>query len=455
MRPLNFILCLAVATHCWAEDNILNKQASQSNLNTLVQIPVTSDNPDTKRLVNLGLLHFILGEAEQACSVFLQAVKTDTACILAHAGILMTSAPGSQLYHEHLAYLNKLLPDAVLTPVEEWYLATFLQYTSGDSLGTAAALKERAALYRRDVFAACWDIVLNHYAGREQTAALTARADELIRRSPENGLVHFCKALLEEQALPPGRAALDSSLRASALISDSPVPHLLAGRLHYNSGNLPAAEKFFQQARDTAAPDTEYSITAQLSLVSTCIRIGTRPARIQALQEARKIAQKASSCTLDTPAGTLLHWEGKTTLLRLLVLQESAPAAQAINAATQACKAPESNPLYSLQECLVEAIRTRSLADANRRTAAIQQLAKAEKHYQNLQRAAEEIMQKGGISAICIRRASQACMAALYRAKIALYPSTKDIWEEHLKEVLNAPQPRFLPPVIPQPGSPI
>jgi hypothetical protein len=80
----------------------------------------------------------------------------------------------------------------------------------------------------------------------------------------------------------------------------------------------------------------------------------------------------------------------------------------------------------------------------------LEQLTKAEKHYQELQRAGEEIKKKGGIYATCVRRAEQVCMAAMYRAKIVLYPSTADIWQSHLNEVLQIPQPRFLPPVLPQ-----
>ena len=62
----------------------------------------------------------------------------------------------------------------------------------------------------------------------------------------------------------------------------------------------------------------------------------------------------------------------------------------------------------------------------------------------------EEIKKKGGIYATCVRRAEQVCMAAMYRAKISLYPSTADIWQSHLNEVLQIPQLRFLPPVLPQ-----
>lgn len=453
MRPLISILCLAVATHCWAEDKPLYKAALSTTGNSLVQIPVTSDSPEAKQLVNLGLQHFLLGEAELACSMYQEAVQADSACILAHAGILITTAPGSPIYKEHLSQLNSLLPGALLTPVEEWYLSTLLQYASGDFHGTAAALKERAALYRRDIFTACWDIILNHHAGNNKTSELTGRADALIRRYPENGMVNYCRALLEEHSSSPTNTALTCSRKATKFLSASPVPYLLAGRLQYNSSNPEAAAELFQQALDTATPGSVSHLVARLSHISALISIGNESTRAQAIQEARKIAQNTSSCALNTPAGTLQHWEGKTLLLRLLVLQSSAPAGQAINTAAKACNTEEKDPLYSMKECLVEAIRTRCLAESNRKSIAIRQLSKAEKHYQDLLRAGHDCVQKGGMTAICMQRATQACMAALYRAKIALYPGSKDIWTEHLNEVLNKPQPRFLPPVLPQPNT--
>lgn len=446
MRPLNFILCLVVATHCWAEDNSLSERTITSAAN----IHVSSEFAEAQKLVNLGLQCSVMGDTEQASTAFQQALQVDSDCILAHAGMLMSTPAGSEAYKTHLAWLTELMPGAVLTPVEEWYLSTLLQYISGDLEGTAVAFKERAARYRRDTFAACWDIVLNHYAAREATEEITRRAELLLQRYPENPLVHFCRALLEECSTPPSERALTCALKASEALPGNPAAHLLAGRLLCNAGRAEEAVVLFMRTLDNTSADSEAYVIAQLSLISALVQQHSRNSWVDALKEARKIAQKATSCALTGNSGVLLHWEGKTALLRLLVLQKTPPAGQAINTAAKACNAPEGDPVRIVQDCLVEAIRARSLAETNRKSAALEQLTKAEKHYQELQRAGEEIKKKGGINATCVRRADQVCTAAMYRAKIALYPSTADIWQSHLNEVLQIPQPRFLPPVLPQ-----
>lgn len=446
MRPLNFILCLAVATHCWAEDNSLSEHAIPSAVN----IPVSSEFTEAQKLVNLGLQCSVMGDTEQASTAFQQALQVDSDCILVHVGMLMSTPTGSEAYKTHLARLNELMPGAVLTPVEEWYLSTLLQYIGGDLHGAATAFKERAARYRRDTLAACWDIVLNHYADKDGTEEITRRAEALLERYPENPLIHFCRALLEECSTPPSERALTCALKASEALPSNPAAHLLAGRLLCNAGRAEEAVVLFMRTLDNTSTDSEAYVIAQLSLISALVQQHSRNSWVEALKEARKIAQKATSCVLTGNSGVLLHWEGRTALLRLLVLQKTPPAGQAINTAAKACNAPEGDPVRIVQDCLVEAIRARSLAETNRKSAALEQLTKAEKHYQELQRAGEEIKNKGGISATCVRRAEQVCMAAMYRAKIALYPNTADIWQDHLNEVLQIPQPRFLPPVLPQ-----
>ena len=446
MRPLNFILCLAVATHCWAEDNSLSRHAIPSAVN----IPVSSEFTEAQNLVNLGLQCSVMGDTEQASTAFQQSLQVDSDCILAHVGMLMSTTTGSETYKTHLAQLNELMPGAVLTPVEEWYLSTLLQYIGGDLHGAATAFKERAARYRRDTLAACWDIVLNHYADKEGTEEITRRAEALLERYPENPLLHFCRALLEECSTPPSERASTCALKASEALPGNPAARLLAGRLLSNAGRAEDAVVLFRKTLDNTSADSEAYVIAQLSLISALVQQHSRNSWVEALKEARKIAQKASSCPLTGNSGVLLHWEGRTALLRLLVLQKTPPAGQAINTAAKACNAPDEDPVRIVQDCLVEAIRARSLAETNRKSAALEQLSKAEKHYQELQRAGEEIKKKGGMSAACVRRAEQVCMAAMYRAKIALYPSTADIWQNHLNEVLKIPQLRFLPPVLPQ-----
>ena len=184
MRLINSILCLATAMHCWAEDNTLQNPADSSAENPVLRLAVISDNPELARHLNLGLECCLLNYQEKARYHFRQSLAADNACVMAHVGMLMVHPSGSPEYKEHLRTLNALLDTAMLTPVEEWYLSTFLQYIAGDLQGTAAAFKKRAEVYRRDTMAACWDILLNHYAA-EQGGNIVSRANHLLQNHPE------------------------------------------------------------------------------------------------------------------------------------------------------------------------------------------------------------------------------------------------------------------------------
>lgn len=450
MKALNSILCLAVATHCWAEDNSIQKAAESSIRNTAVQIVITSENEQVSRLVNQALLDVLCGYPERAAQYFSEAATCDADCIMAHAGMLMVTPAGSDIYRKHLQELNRLLPETVLNPVEEWYLSTILQYVSGDLSGTAAAFKERAALYRRDTMAACWDIALNHLAGTDTTASLSARAEQLILAAPENGYAHFLRALLDEHSSTPSENALKHAQKAVELLSGNPIPQLLYGRLLANSGKPDEAINFFKSAGAAALSGSETSLTAQLCAVTARVQTSKREEWILALKDARTLAQQSQTTSPATDAEILGYWEGRTMLLRMLVLQDAAPASQAINMAAKTCNAPEGDILEHVQKCLVESIRARSLAETKRKSTATQCLAKAEKHMQQLQKAGADILHIPGMQRVCYQRAVRACMGALYRAKVALYESSADLWQEHLNDALSAPSARLLPPELPQ-----
>lgn len=444
---INSILCLAVAINCWAEDNISNKTGFASTGNPAVMMAVSSEDADVRRLTSLGFQYLLTGYDDGARICFREATARDGDCMLAHTGMLMVAPAGSDTYRNHLRRLNELLQSTWLTPVEEWYLSTFLLHISGDLHGAAAAFKERAASFRKDTMAACWDIILSHYSGREERSALLSRADSLPQKHPDNGLVHFCRALPEEYESSPSETAKQCASKAAELLPQNPGVQLLAGKLFHNKPDT--ALRYFQNVLRLTPENSEVHLATQLSLISAHIASGTRDGKIQALQIARKIAQNTPQNAPECAYALLSHWEARTALLRLLVLQETAPGGHTINTAAEACNAVQGDTLELVQNCLVEAIRTRALADSNRKSAASVQLKKAEEYFERLQRAGEDITRKGGFNSICFKRASQACMGALYRAKISLYPSSRDIWQEHLDEVLSIPQPRLLPPVLP------
>ena len=371
---------------------------------------------------------------------------------MAHVGLLMVYPSGSPEYKAELKAVNQLIDSSVCTPAEEWYLSTFLQYIAGDLQGAAKAFKQRAEVYRRDVMAACWDILLNHYAA-EQGGNIVQRADHLIERHPDNPIACYCRALLDEYAPAPGEKALQAAQKAVSLLTGTPSAHLLYGHLLRRSGRLDEAISQYQAAQKSSMDDlahiaisdaATYRI-ASLAEVSSYWQAGKK---IEALRRSLALTQQIKSGAGE--GDILMHWEARTLPLRLLVLQPSPPAGAAINAAAKACNAASGDPVRLVQDCLVAAIQARSLAESGRHSIAVQTLHKAESSLTELRSLADEMNRAGGLKRTCYKRSLQACMGAVLKARLTLYQDTGDIWKPHFDELLTIPETRLMPPVLPQ-----
>ena len=455
MKPLNLILCLAIATHCWAEDNALNNPSISSTGKPVLEIASLIQNQLAKDHLNLGLECCLLNYQEKARYHFRQSIKSDDTCLLAHVGMLMVYPSGSAEYKNELRIVNKLMESAVLTPAEEWYLSTFLQYISGDLQGAAAAFKQRAAVYRRDVMAACWDIILNHYAA-EQGTSLIQRADALVERYPDNPLVHYCRALLEEYSSTVSEKALRSAGIASELLHGNPVPQLLAGHLLGRSERFTDAISKFEASIQSASHDLKTISKNDAFVYNASLLCGISAQwqagnKLEALRKCRSLCSQLPKNILSESEGDiLLHWEARTLPLRLLVLQLTAPSRAAINAASKISMAPADDPVKIVQDCLTAALQTRALACSARISSANETLAKAEGLLANLQRLEGDMIRKGGLLLTCYRRAVRACKGAILKAQLNLYSDSTSIWKPHLDELLSQPETRLLPPVLPQ-----
>lgn len=454
-KTLNSILCPAIAMHCQAEVYMSTETSTSTLENAQVEIVSALENQEAKRQLNLGLQNCLLGYQEKARHHFSEALKADNNCLLAHVGMLMVYPSGSDNYKLHLQQVNLLVDNAILTPAEEWYLSAFLQYIMGDVPGAAKAFHKRASHYRRDLMAACWDILLNHYAA-EQGGDIISRADKLIRLFPDNGPAHFCRAILDEYSPKPSQNALKSAQKAVKLLPRSAPAHQLLGHLLSLTGKHKDAIKLYQKAQQLSTDDLStielcHAATNRISALSEASSYWQNGNKIDALKRSMALTRQIpKQINPGNEGDILLHWEARTLPLRLLVLQPTAPAGAAINAAAKACNAPDGDPVHIVQQCLVAAIQTRSLADAGRFSVAAQTLQKAENYLAHLQRESHEMSHRGGITNTCYKRALRACQAALYRAKVSLYPDSSHIWQPYLDEQLAIPESRLLPPILPQ-----
>lgn len=441
MRHSFYILCLAAATSCWAEDYAIQNSSGNSAENSPVFIYISSQNSEVSRAINLGLLECLLQQPERARNYFQKAEQGDSECLFAHLGILLCTQSHTPLYREHLGKLNQLLDTVVLTPVEEWYISTFLQYLNGDLKGAADAFRKRASVYRKDNMAAAWDIKLNHLAG-EEAQSLSKRAQEYLNRQPESTIAHYCRAILEEYAAQPSDAALQSASFAADKDTEQPAYALLAGHLNARAGKSSDALRYMQ--RISSHP------VAQLYIPALLLSQGDTKSRQKAFLSARKAAENACKLQPETDEQKILYWEGHTLLLRMLVLQQNTPSRAAIQTALNISKAPENSLLSIAQNCLVAAIQTRSLADMGRTSTAHTTLSKAEKLLNRLQHEGTQLSNLTGVDSLCYQRALKACQGAVIRARLALYTDSKDIWQPHLNQILEAAYPHCLPPILPR-----
>ena len=418
-----------------------------------ISLPFTSENEALKMHLNQGMQACLFNYREKAVYHFNQAIQLDPECVMARVCHMLLHSNRSPEYKESLQVVTQLLEEAMLTPVEEWYVSTFLQHIAGDIPGAAAAFQQRASVYRRDLMAALWDLHLNrHRAG--QGSDVAARADALMERYPENPLVLFSRALLEEHAAPPSAKALECASKAVELLPGSPASHQLLGHLLRRFGRHDEALKHFSEALRLYQDD--------LSLISASHAAGYRTAQLAEATaywecgckgEALKRCLSLSREVPETQSGEgdiLMHWEARTLPLRLLVLQATAPTGAAINAAAKVCRAPKDSPLDMVGICLVAALQARALADSGRPLIAQQTLTKAEVILDKLMAETENMVRQGGTTHTCYTRALSACTGAVFRARISLYKDSADIWQPRLDEVLKRPQSRFLPPELPR-----
>lgn len=453
MKSFISILCLASVIPCWAEDNTLSDMPVSSAEKTHISLPFTSENEALKMHLNQGMQACLLNYREKAVYHFNQAIRLEPECVMAHICHMLLLSSRSQEYKDSLQATNQLFEEVMLTPVEEWYISTFLQHITGDIEGAAFAFQKRASVYRRDLMAAIWDIQLNQHR-EEQGSDITTRADALVERYPDNPLVLYCRALLDEYAASPSENGLKYAQKAVEFMPGSPTAHQLLAHLLCRSGRHQEAIPYISEALRLCKDDltlikpSHAAIyrTSQLAEVCAYWETGNKAEALKrSLALIREIPRDMAG-----EGDILLHWEARTLPLRLLVMQPVAPTGAAINAAAKACNAPGDTPLELVQNCLVAAIQARALADSGRPIIAQQTLTKSEKFLDELCKETDNMIRQGGLTHTCYSRALSACMGATIRARIALYKDSTDIWQPHLDTILNERQTRFLPPVLPR-----
>lgn len=424
-RPHSFLVFTCAAGLCCAggADVMPPTQA--------VQLPmgIITTQEQTKELISLGWQEQLVGNSEGARAYFERALQQE-AQPMALAGLLMLTPSGSEEYSRLLRQLRELMAQqSSLSPMEGFYLNTFLKLISGDLHGAAKDFRTRALRYRADRFSTCWALVLGHYAG--QGSELQEVLQNATRRFHDHPYILFASALQEELSPQPTEISLQQAAKAAQLLPQSPHVHWLHAHLLYRAGRHQKATQIFKQAHKLSAPYSEcwyatglYMATAQhSSFPSDCTNRNDVPAR----------------------------WEVHTLPMRLLLFQKNNPSAKMIQRAVAASRRSGAGEAYQhYTQCLYSALQVRFLVARKRTKAATVAMKKSEEaaHLFHVARTATPAANAMELS--CMQRAELACKFAVLSARCHLYPDSLSLWNDSLAELEKNPPSRMLPPIVPR-----
>ncbi|MDO5472322.1 MAG: hypothetical protein Q4F35_03200 [Akkermansia sp.] len=434
----------------------------------IVQLPLATNNVAANQFMQAGMVDLLLGWEESARVHFEKAVVADEMCSLAYVGLMMTE-PDVQKRAESLAALSERISTLPTTPVEAFYLSTFLKLIGNDHLGAAEDFCRRAERFRRDTFSACWGILLLHSADlgydeqgkplRLQERALEL-AEKLYAQYPENALVCFVRAYVEEAAPVVSEKALQAAMKAVELLPEHPIPAHLLGHLYYRSGqaekSIPHFIKAVQAATGKGIPEWESAVLMTSRLyVSTAMWSAGMDSRALATRRAMN-AMPLDREHLHAPAVILQRWEAATLPLRVLVMRPDTPTPGEITAAAKAAEVkpalPGDDPVLLVRDCLRAALYARLRAAKKDAEYAARSLKLAEDALHRYEQTREATLAAGVHYITPWMRALEACQIAINIAKAEFYAQTSEIWRENAHRAVR-PVTLMLPPVIPQRSS--
>ncbi len=430
-----------------------------------LQLPLATMNDEAQRSMQAGMLDLLLGWEESARLHFNRAVAADDMCSLAYVGQLMTE-PDPARRAESLAALTERINSLPSTPVETFYLATFLKLLTNDKLGAAEDFCRRAEQYRRDTLSACWGALLLHcvdvgYELDGRVRPLQERAlklaEQLYAEYPDDALVCFVRAYAEESAPQISEQALAAAKRAAELLPGHPIPSHLLGHLLYRSGKPAESVPHFMNAARCATrkdiPEWESSaLMAARLYVSTAMWSAGMDGKALATRRALT-AMPLDRDHLHEPAVILQRWEARTLPLRVLIKRPVPAREGVITAAAKAAEVspalPGNDPVLLVRDCLRAALYARLRADRKHTEYALKSLKLAEEALLKFQRTREDVLAQGAHYITPWVRAMEACEIALATARAEVYTASADVWLENARNSVR-PVTLMLPPVIPE-----
>ncbi len=421
-----------------------------------------------KEAIHAGYFDLLLGAHEAAYLHFTKALQAPEPHPLASCGLLLTGLGGQQ------AQKARALLEAgfayPLNPQEQRHLLALIKLLEGKRSEAAEDFAKMAQLYRRDLAAWLWAILLKHegydsfkQAKPSQKTALKL-AEQLAAREGTQGLVAYMRALMEETAPTVSDTALINAAAAVDSLSEQGTPRLLLGHLLYMRGRqedallyLELAEEAFrtwQKEAQQSEGQNPLFLRARLYRITLLAEMGQEKEAAQLYASSLKLWKEQ---TLDESSSTaaLFHWELRSMALRLRIAQVAASTQKLPSMSVlrqlrdlslncpQGMKEPEGFRAYitCLSYCLMA---QRQMLEKN---AKLSQKAFVEAQTAFNQLIATTRGQEGTLAFPQMVRAIQACEMAMHLAQAGISKDYAEIWLESAWEA-NQPCGLMMPPVI-------
>lgn len=433
-----------------------------------LSLPLVTTNTKVKQETELGFTNLLLGWEEQACYHFACAIqeaeKLGEPCHMSYCGMMLAAAERGAKDANRIALLEALNSSDV-TPIELFYINTFLKLLEGDIAGAATDFEARAAKYRRDTFSRYWAIMLFHCAdvgydmlGRPQqyqTQALHL-AEQQYNNSPQDFLSCYLRAYIEEAAPQVSEHALESASKAANMMPEHPMPSLLYGHLLYRSKNIESSVAPLKRAyslavtKDGARGGNRLRMIAQLYMATALWGNGCEE---EALDVEKLMLQVPHVIEHEnTPEMVLLRWEAYTFILRKFLLSKNVLDVKDLRTLLKTLPRLEDTQdkeaLHHYRECLKAALYARARMSNHDKKHALQSLKIAKEELAAFEESMDSVFKLGPEYYTPWYRAKEVCQIAVLIAGAEVYPDPDEFWKTVMHSTIR-PSTMLLPPSVP------
>ncbi len=433
-----------------------------------LSIPLATTNAIVKQETEIGFTNLLLGWEQQACYHFARAIeeaqKQGQPCLMSHCGMMLAVSERGAKDANRIALLE-VLESSIATPIELFYINTFLKLLEGDIAGAATDFEARAAKYRRDAFSRNWAIMLLHCAdvgydmlGRPEDYQRRALdlAEEQYRHSPQDFFACYLRAYIEESAPQVSEQALESASKAAEMMPEHPMPALLYGHLLYRQKHIDRAIAPLKTAYNLAVSTETARGTNRLSMITQlylATALWANGADAEA-SDAEKVLLRMPHDTgvANGPEMILLRWEARTFALRKLLLSKHGfdikELRTLLKSLPQIEDTQDKEALRHYRECLKAALYARARMSHNDKKHALQSLKLAKEELAAFEESMDAVFKLGPEYYTPWYRAKEVCQIAVLVAGAEIYPDPDEFWKTAMHSTIR-PSTMLMPPSVP------